>query len=157
MRACKWRLRNVLCVVLTYDCGHAGGDLGIRHDDDGFRRPVVFSKSKAIETLFKHSWNRSFIVPAAGMFLDVSMSDDQLKAVSWVKIGRVSRSRLVPTNGPLTQLTCVGPKAPLSEDEFRLCVSVGLHGMDGCNADPPHLSDICLLTSIVHSSFHRLF
>lgn len=57
-----------------------------RHDDDGFLPPVVFPKSKAIETLIKHEWNRSFVVPAAGMFLDIPMNDDQLKAVSTLSL-----------------------------------------------------------------------
>mmetsp|Transcript_29805 Transcript_29805/g.89121 ORF Transcript_29805/g.89121 Transcript_29805/m.89121 type:complete len:1366 (+) Transcript_29805:52-4149(+) len=61
-----------------------------RHDVDGFRRPLAFSKAQAIEVLVQHEWNRAFVVPAAAMFLDIPMSDDQLKAVIGMLVGTVA-------------------------------------------------------------------
>ena len=52
-----------------------------RHNDDGFRKPMMFSKTNAIDTLVSHDWNRAFVVPAAAMFLDIAMPDEQLKSV----------------------------------------------------------------------------
>lgn len=42
---------------------------------------MMFSKTNAIDTLVSHDWNRAFVVPAAAMFLDIAMPDEQLKSV----------------------------------------------------------------------------
>jgi hypothetical protein len=53
----------------------------LRHDADGFAQPVVYPKARAVKDLTQHKWNRDFVVPAAAMFLEIPMTDDQLKEV----------------------------------------------------------------------------